>query len=170
MRILSASVEETRALAGKLGRAIRCHLEEAPSRDLSLLLGLSGELGAGKTAFAQGFVAGFAPDRELDVTSPTFAIVQTYATEPPVTHIDLYRIGSLEELEEIGYRDHYYAPGVTLVEWISRVPEAIPTEWIEISLAVLASGVREIRVEPHGDRPGVVVSRALGGRESGDRG
>jgi tRNA threonylcarbamoyl adenosine modification protein YjeE len=153
--MISGSVEETRALAGKLASEVRA-LGSA-----SVLIGLSGDLGAGKTAFVQGFVAALDPEPEIAVTSPTFSIVQIYDTSPPVTHMDLYRLGSIEELEAIGYREHYFAPGVTLVEWCTRVPEALPAEWIEISLAVLPSDVREIRLRAHGARFQALIERVL---------
>jgi tRNA threonylcarbamoyladenosine biosynthesis protein TsaE len=158
--IIAASLAETRALAGGLAGPLHTHLV-AQGAEVNVLVGLDGELGAGKTAFVQGFVAALDPDVEHDVTSPTFAIVQVYETDPPVTHMDLYRLGALEDLEAIGYRDLYFAPGVTLVEWISRVPEAIPVEWIEIRLAVRMSDVREIRVRAHGARLAEIVEKLV---------
>jgi tRNA threonylcarbamoyladenosine biosynthesis protein TsaE len=152
---VSHSLEETRALAGRLAAEVRA--EHASS----IFIGLTGDLGAGKTAFVQGFVAALDPGAEIAVTSPTFSIVQIYDTEPPVTHMDLYRLGSIEELEAIGYRDHYFSRGVTLVEWCARVPEALPAEWIEISLAVLPSDVREIGLRAHGARFQALIERVL---------
>ena len=75
--------------------------------------------------------------------------------------MDLYRLSTLADLDAIGYRDLYFAAGVTLVEWIDRVAEAIPAEWIEIELAVLPSDVREICVRPHGADLSRVVEQAL---------
>lgn len=162
--MIARSLEETRAFAQKLAEAVRAFLSSPESREdgtTSVLIGLSGDLGAGKTAFVQGFVAALDPDAEIAVTSPTFSIVQIYETDPPVTHMDLYRLGSLEELEAIGYRDLYFAPGVTLVEWCARVPEALPPERIEIGLAVMPSDVREIRLRAYGARLSNLVERVL---------
>jgi tRNA threonylcarbamoyladenosine biosynthesis protein TsaE len=152
--ILAATLEATQSLAGRLARASKA----GPP---SILVGLIGELGAGKTAFVQAFVGALAPGEEHFVTSPTFAIVQEYRTLPPVTHMDLYRLSSLDELEAIGYRDLYFAPGVTLVEWIDRIPGAIPQDWLEIRLAVLPSDMREIRVVAHGLELELLVGQAL---------
>lgn len=151
LQILADSLARTHELAGRIALRVKAELQR-PGGLRSILIGLSGDLGAGKTAFVQGFVRALAPGTEHWVTSPTFAVVQTYETEPPATHIDLYRLGALEDLEAIGYRDHYFAPGVTLVEWITRVPEALPLEWLEIRLAVLPSDVRDIRIRTHGER------------------
>lgn len=153
--IETRSVEETKSFAKKLALELRA-LGGPP-----IFVGLSGDLGAGKTAFVQGFVEALQTDTEIAVTSPTFSIVQAYATVPPVTHMDLYRLGSLEDLEAIGYRDHYFSPGVTLVEWCARVPEALPDERIEISLAVKDEDVREIRASALGARFSQLVERVL---------
>ncbi len=153
--IETRSVEETKAFAKKLALELRA-LGGGP-----IFVGLSGDLGAGKTAFVQGFVEALETDTEIAVTSPTFSIVQAYETDPPVTHMDLYRLGTLEDLEAIGYRDHYFAPGVTLVEWCARVAEALPEERIEINLAVKASDVREIRASALGARFVELVERVL---------
>lgn len=143
----SGSGAETQQWAAAL--AIRL-AELAAARAEGVLIGLTGDLGAGKTTFVQGFVEGLPGGRGLYVTSPTFAIVQQYGTVPPVRHLDLYRISTLAELEAIGYRDLYFSPGFTLVEWIERVPAALPAEWMEIRLAVDPSDVREIDVHLHG--------------------
>ncbi len=152
--ILTGSLDDTIDLARRLAGAVR----DRPST----LIGLSGDLGAGKTTFVQAFVKALAPDEEHFVTSPTFAIVQSYETEPPVTHMDLYRLSTLADLEAIGYRDHYFASGVTLVEWSDRVPEALPLEWIDVHFTVLPSDMRAIRVRGHGDRLERLVNEALG--------
>ena len=131
------------------------------SQGEGLFVGLSGPLGAGKTTFVQGVVAALAPDADLYVSSPTYAIVQAYETTPPVVHMDLFRIDGLDELEAIGYRDHYFGKVLTLVEWFDRVPEALPPEWIEIQLAREASDVRFISVRSHGKRLSALAQEVL---------
>ena len=138
---------QTQAFAAELARI------GAPlAAEAGIFVGLRGDLGAGKTTFVQGLVGALPGGRDLYVTSPTYALVQPYPTAPPVTHMDLYRLGSLDELELIGYRDHYFGPGFTLVEWVDRVPEAVPREWMDIELAVTADDAREIRVRAQGER------------------
>ena len=152
----TADPAATQALAGQLARAIRGLLAgEGP--EANLVVGLSGDLGAGKTTFSHGFVQALDPALGAEVTSPTYALVQRYDSEPPVTHMDLYRLGSLDDLEAIGYRDHFFGPGVALVEWIDRVPEAAPADWLEIRLAAAGPQARTIRLIPHGPRSGHIV-------------
>lgn len=125
----------TRAIAGHLARALAAAVARGAPR--TVVLGLHGELGAGKTAFTRGFMAGLDPAREDDVASPTYAIVQLYAGDPPVRHLDLYRLHSEADLEAIGWRDLYFAPGITVVEWIDRVPSAIPPDTLHVYLEAL---------------------------------
>jgi tRNA threonylcarbamoyl adenosine modification protein YjeE len=158
---VAVTLDETRAIAAKLAEALRALIaaEDGPK---NVFVGLDGELGAGKTAFVQAFVGHLSEDQEEEVTSPTFALVQRYATEPPVTHMDLYRLGGLDDLEAIGYREHYFAPGVTLVEWSARAEAAYPRERIEVDLVVLPAGVREIRISTYGARLRDLVERTFG--------
>jgi tRNA threonylcarbamoyladenosine biosynthesis protein TsaE len=144
----AGSAAETKRLAARLAIGLA---PAAAARPEGILIGLTGDLGAGKTTFVQGFVEALPGGRGLYVTSPTFAIAQEYGTDPPVRHLDLYRISSLAELEAIGYRELCFRPGFALVEWVERVPDAFPAEWVEIRLAVDPSDVREILVRPHGD-------------------
>ena len=80
---------------------------------------LSGDLGAGKTTLARGFVRAMAGDPELEVPSPTFTLVQSYAARIPVAHLDLYRLADTSELDELGF-DEAREEGVVLVEWPER--------------------------------------------------
>lgn len=86
---------------------------------------LNGELGVGKTVFTQGVAAGLGIAEH--VNSPTFTIVQIYDSgRLPFYHFDLYRIGDIEEMEEIGYEDYFFGGGVCMVEWAERISELIP--------------------------------------------
>ncbi len=144
---LAAEPAETARVAAKVAAVA----ERAVVGGQPLVVGLSGPLGAGKTTFVQGVVAALDPRGDHYVTSPTYALVQTYDTQPRVAHLDLYRIESLEDLESIGYREIYYDPGgCAFVEWIERVPEAIPDRWLEVRMAPQPSGARSISVRPHG--------------------
>lgn len=158
--IQAARLEDTAQLAGRLAAEVRRAWLAAAGAS-SALIGLSGDLGAGKTAFVQAFVAALAPDEDHEVTSSTFAIVQVYETEPPVTHLDLYRLSSLAELEAIDYRMLYFGPGVTLVEWMDRVPDAIPPDWLEIRMTVRREDAREIELIGHGRAMASLVAAAL---------
>ncbi len=116
----------------------------------AVVVGLVGGLGAGKTEWVRGFLAALGPGREDAVSSPTYAVVHIYEGAPEVRHLDLYRLASLDDLEAIGYRDCYFAPGIALVEWIDHVPEGLPPEWIEVALEPDGSGGRTIHTRGHG--------------------
>ena len=94
------------------------------------VIALVGDLGTGKTVFSQGFAAGLQIDDQ--VNSPTFTILQVYDTgRLPLYHFDVYRIGDIEEMLEIGWDEYVYGDGVCLVEWadlIEDLMEEIPQE------------------------------------------
>lgn len=86
---------------------------------------LNGDLGVGKTLFSQGFAAGLGIAQA--VNSPTFTIVQVYEEgRIPLYHFDVYRIGDIEEMDEIGYEDYFFGEGVCLIEWSRLIQELIP--------------------------------------------
>lgn len=156
IQLTARTLAETERFAARLARRLGEAIERGEIE--RVLIGLSGELGAGKTAFTRAFVRAIDPVRSDRVCSPTYALAQIYEGEPLIRHLDLYRLGSREELEAIGWRDLYFGRGFTLVEWIERVPEVIPRDWLEILLAVGAGGVREIRAVPHGERLGEILA------------
>lgn len=94
---------------------------------------LVGDLGVGKTVFAQGFAAGLGIMEP--VNSPTFTILQSYDEgRLPLYHFDVYRIGDVEEMEEIGYEDCFYGEGVCLIEWAELIREILPEGCIRITI------------------------------------
>ena len=97
------------------------------------ILCLDGDLGTGKTVFTQGFAEGLGIHGP--VNSPTFTIMQTYEDgRLPLYHFDVYRLGDVEELDEIGYEEYFFGDGVCLVEWAQLFPEIIPPEAVRIRL------------------------------------
>ncbi len=115
--------EETFRLGIQLGK-------KAQKGDVFALLG---DLGVGKTVFTKGVAAGLGISEP--VNSPTFTIVQEYeGGRVPFYHFDVYRIGDVEEMEEIGYEDYFYGQGVSFVEWANLIKEIMPdnTIWITI--------------------------------------
>jgi len=94
---------------------------------------LLGDLGVGKTLFTQGFAKGLGILEP--VSSPTFTIVQIYKEgRIPFYHFDVYRIGDLEEMDEIGYEDYFYGNGVCMIEWADQIEEILPDDVIRIVL------------------------------------
>lgn len=94
---------------------------------------LVGDLGVGKTVFTKGLARGLGVTEP--VSSPTFTIVQVYEEgRLPFYHFDVYRIGDVEEMEEIGYEDYIYGEGVSLIEWANLIEEILPEHYIEIRI------------------------------------
>ena len=94
---------------------------------------LTGDLGTGKTVFTKGFAAGLGVTDH--VTSPTFTIVNEYHDgRLPFYHFDVYRIGDIEEMEEIGYDDYFFGEGICLIEWAELIRDILPEKRIEITI------------------------------------
>ena len=123
MVIETRSPEETFALGEKLGR------EAKPGQ----IYTLNGDLGTGKTVFTQGFAAGLCMTEP--VNSRTFTILQVYEEgRMPFYHFDVYRIGDVEEMDEIGYEDCFYGEGVCLIEWAELIEEILPEKVIVVTI------------------------------------
>ena len=98
-----------------------------------MVISLTGDLGVGKTVFTQGLAKGLGI--EEPVNSPTFTIVQVYEEgRLPLYHFDVYRIGDIEEMDEIGYEDYFYGEGVCLIEWSTLIQEILPEDAIHITI------------------------------------
>jgi len=94
---------------------------------------LIGDLGVGKTVFTQGLAKGLGI--EGPVNSPTFTIVQVYDEgRIPFYHFDVYRIGDISEMDEIGYEDYFYGDGICLIEWANLIEEILPEHYTEITI------------------------------------
>jgi len=119
----SESAEETHALGEKLGAVV------TPGQVCTLI----GDLGVGKTVFTQGLAKGLGISGP--VNSPTFTILQVYEEgRIPFYHFDVYRIGDVEEMDEIGYEDCIYGQGVCLIEWANLIEEILPEEYVRITI------------------------------------
>lgn len=94
---------------------------------------LTGDLGVGKTVFTKGLAEGLGITEPI--SSPTFTIVQIYESgKLPLYHFDVYRIGDVEEMEEIGYEDYFYGEGVCLIEWANLIGEILPEGIIPVTI------------------------------------
>lgn len=115
MVVETFNAEETFALGEELG-------QKAQAGEVYTL---NGDLGAGKTVFTQGVAKGLSINEP--VSSPTFTIVQIYEEgRLPFYHFDVYRIGDVEEMDEIGYEDYFYGEGICLIEWACLIEEILP--------------------------------------------
>ena len=117
------SPEETKELGRKIGA------DAIPGSVYTLV----GDLGVGKTVFTQGIAEGL--EIEEPICSPTFTIVQVYEDgRMPFYHFDVYRIGDIEEMDEIGYEDYFYGEGVCMIEWANLIEEILPEHRWEITI------------------------------------
>ena len=121
--IESYSPEETLELGREMGR-------NAKPGDVYTLIG---DLGVGKTVFTQGIAEGL--EIEESICSPTFTIVEVYEEgRMPFYHFDVYRIGDVEEMDEIGYEDYFYGEGLTFIEWANLIEEILPSSYRQITI------------------------------------
>ena len=98
-----------------------------------MVISLTGDLGVGKTVFTQGLAKGLGI--EEPVNSPTFTIVQVYEEgRIPLYHFDVYRIGDIEEMDEIGYEDYFYGEGICLIEWADLIREILPEQMCRVTI------------------------------------
>ena len=116
------------------------------------IIGLVGELGAGKTCFVRGFAAGVGVGKEAWVRSPSFTLINEYSGRVPVFHIDLYRVAKPEEQAELNLREYLYGDGVSLIEWFEYLPADEVDEYLEIKIAHLGGARRELKFVAHGER------------------
>ncbi len=122
-QIESFSPEDTFAFGEQIGR------QAVPGQVYTLI----GDLGVGKTVFTQGVAAGLGIQEP--VSSPTFTIIQIYEEgRMPFYHFDVYRIGDVEEMDEIGYEDCFYGNGLCLIEWANLIEEILPPSYTEIRI------------------------------------
>ena len=94
------------------------------------IITLNGELGAGKTCMAKGIALGLGIADHI--TSPTFTLINEYNGDPPLFHMDVYRLGAPDEFEDLGYEEYFYGSGVTLIEWAGLVEGYLPSDRLDI--------------------------------------
>ncbi|MBE5855653.1 MAG: tRNA (adenosine(37)-N6)-threonylcarbamoyltransferase complex ATPase subunit type 1 TsaE [Lachnospiraceae bacterium] len=142
MIIETFSPEETFRIGEEIG-------QKACPGDVYTLIG---DLGVGKTLFTQGVAKGL--EIEEAISSPTFTIVQVYEEgRLPFYHFDVYRIGDVDEMDEVGYEDYVYGDGVSMIEWADLIEEILPEKYTRVTIEKdLSKGVdyRRITIEEIG--------------------
>ena len=136
MTYMTHSESETEALGARFGAAL-------PAGSVAALYG---DLGCGKTAFVRGMARGMGLDED-QVSSPTFTIVNEYGGPVPLFHFDMYRLGSADELYDIGWEDYLGRGGVCAVEWSENVPGAFEGDEIAVRFRKTGESDREITIE-----------------------
>ena len=116
------------------------------------IIGLVGDLGAGKTCFVRGMAEGLEVGTDAWIRSPTFTLINEYHGRLPVNHIDLYRVGSRNELEGLNLREYLYSDGVSVIEWFENLPPEEVDEYLELKIAHAGKSNRELTFIAHGER------------------
>lgn len=142
--IHTSSPEETQVWGARLGALL------FPGA----VIGLDGDLGAGKTCFVKGLATGLGLDEE-EISSPTFTLIaEHYRGRLPFYHIDLYRLEgmALEEIGEIGIEEYLAGQGVAAIEWWSFLPVGVVDEYLLVNVVFVNESERVLRFTPHGER------------------
>lgn len=141
------SPSDTLTLGKKIGR----HLETGD------IVFLFGDLGAGKTTLTQGIAHGLGVAKDEYVRSPSFTLVNEYRGKVPVFHIDLYRIDSSRDLEDLGLEEVFSSEGISIVEWAEKLftreggprPQLRIERWIEIHISIEEEESRKFDLKTH---------------------
>ena len=131
----TSSPEETVELGRKIGKELKA----------GDVVALIGELGAGKTLFTQGLVQGLGVAGY--VKSPSFTIVNKYEGRLPVYHLDLYRLGDVNEIYELGIEEYLYGDGVCIIEWAEKAIPLLPSKYMLVKLFYTGEKSRKIEVQ-----------------------
>lgn len=143
LELISHSPAQTRRLGARLGRLL----------EPGDVVCLEGDLGVGKTCFAQGIGQGLGVAEPI--VSPTFIFIREYRADggrPPMYHIDFYRLEDLDEAGTLGLDDYLYGDGVCVIEWADRAEPLLPDERLWIRLEVMGASKRSLVLEPTGSR------------------
>lgn len=149
LRLISRSDEETRRLGQLLGEIIVTGTTVA----------LSGDLGSGKTVFVQGLAKGLEVPEAYYVTSPTYTIMNEFPGRLRLFHVDLYRLTTPDEMEEIGLDELFSGTEVIAVEWPERLPHRFFGNHISVSFTVSGDDVREIILIPYGQAAADLIGK-----------
>ena len=140
--VLSISAAQTQRWGQKLGKLVRG----------GEIIGLTGELGSGKTCFVRGVAKGVQVTPGAWVRSPTFTLINEYDGRLPLFHVDLYRLSSATEMDELSLRECLFSDGVSLIEWFERLPEGEVDEYLGVHFEHKDGSRRRLTFSAHGRR------------------
>lgn len=147
-KIYLENEEKTKEIGYKLGKLLT---EKS-------VITLVGDLGAGKTTLTQNIARALEVDDYI--TSPTFTIVNEYEGKYPLYHFDVYRIGSSDEMYDIGYDEYVYGEGICIIEWANLIDDILPPEYLDIKLNYIENS-REMILNPIGEKYENIVKNLL---------
>jgi tRNA threonylcarbamoyladenosine biosynthesis protein TsaE len=125
------------------------------------VIALNGELGSGKTCLTQGIARGLEVPKSFYVTSPTFSLVNEYPGLIRLFHVDLYRVADASELDEIGLDDILAADGVTVIEWAQKMLDSLPTQRLDVSIAIVDDQTRHFHLTAYGQRANHLLKHCI---------
>jgi len=141
LNFISNSEDQTRLMATEMGKLSKA----------GYVIALIGDLGTGKTRWAQGFGYGLGVPTEMVINSPTFTFINEYHGRLPFYHIDVYRLEQAIEAETLGLDDFLYGGGVCVIEWANHITAYLPSERLEIMFNYLETTRRAITMRAYGD-------------------
>lgn len=145
-----SSPSETERLGRTLGRVLQG----------GEVIALEGELGVGKTALVRGVASGLNV-RPASVSSPTFVLIHQYHGRLPLIHVDLYRLRTESEAENIGLHEYFDGLAVTAIEWADRLPTFLPNDRLEVRMGHKSSTLRTVQISAHGRQSLLLLQRTL---------
>ena len=136
LELLSNSEDQTEAIGRTIGACVRA----------GDVVGLLGELGAGKTRLVKGIAGGLEVGEKEKVKSPTFVIIREHPGRLRLFHVDAYRLSGAAELWDLGWEEMLNQGGLTVVEWAERVAQALPADRLSIELEIAGASSRRVRM------------------------
>ena len=140
INIKTHSIGETQDLSQKIGNLIK----------QPLIIALIGDLGCGKTAFVQGLAKGLEVPDGYYITSPTFTLINEYPGRFPLVHVDLYRLDSIEDLEDVGLDEMLYGQAVIAIEWADKLIGCLPAEQLLVTMEIIDDACRKSTLDATG--------------------
>ena len=142
VRVRSKSSYETVELGKRIGRLL------GPGNVVALI----GELGTGKTHLIKGLAGGAGVKRFSYVSSPSFTLIHEYPGKVSVTHVDLFRLNTEREAEDLGLEEYFQGQGITVIEWADKIPSLLPKNVLRIHLSHTGEQTRSIEIIGKGSR------------------
>ena len=138
--IATRSADETRVLGKKIGTLI----------NQPVIISLIGDLASGKTAFVQGLAQGLQVPDDYYITSPSFTLINEYPGRLPLLHVDLYRLDSLRDFEDIGLDELLYEQAVTAIEWADKLDDSLHFDYLAVTFEIIDDHCRQISIAAYG--------------------
>ncbi|MBN1380819.1 MAG: tRNA (adenosine(37)-N6)-threonylcarbamoyltransferase complex ATPase subunit type 1 TsaE [Deltaproteobacteria bacterium] len=140
--LIAKSSDVTSSIGAKLGNVL----------EKGEIIALIGELGSGKTLLTQGIAKGLGVSDAYNVTSPTFNIINEYPGRLTLYHMDIYRLGGVNDLEDIGFEEYMSKNGVIVIEWAEKIKDIIPDRASFIYLSSVNETTRKIKIQTYNNQ------------------